>query len=878
MNRFYLFALLIGLASGGFYASAQEPVAEDNSAQSLPAAVLPFGQLAQEGAATNAPLPLGWEPLEAQSNLPALPFLPADEKTQIPGQPPFASGAPSPFARALDGALPLTNAAADAVDSEADKSSEEDEDSAVLPAAPGTDPADILVGLKYENMDVEEVLKQYSDWTGLALMRAPDVPSVKITLKCPRRLPKREALLAIEGVLAMHGIALVPMGDKFLKVVQISSARQSGMITGTGAVEKDIADTDHLVSRIVVLKHIEIAEAQGIIQNLMHPYGKIMPLDRINSLLITESALNLTRILEILAIVDQPIETREELRIFPISHAKASEIQSKIEAIIADVQTKDSASRLRQQLAATRMPRQLLQALQPGQPAPASPLQPTVTDQSANLERGLIQSKVKIVADDRINALIVITRSEQFPFFENIIKALDQQVEPNITIRVFSLEYADSKDVVTVLNNLIGAAGTKSGENKPLLPGADQKAAPPPATTGRDTSAPKSGEIQLEGKMSSDVKIIADTRINSLLVMASRADMAVIEDLLKQVDIMLSQVLIEVVIVEIGLGDQIKMGIDWLQRSMIAYNNKQGGGRRAFAGFAGTSRMMGDGDASLKDGTTINRISDSPAGAGSGLSYYFTLFDFNLDAVINMLASSSEAKILSAPIILTTDNKEAKIMVGEKRPIVTSTSISGGGVQQSAYQYTDIGIQLEVTPHINKKGFVVMDIKQKIDNKGDDVIIDGNKVPVITTRDFTASIAVNDGRTIVIGGIVTSDSNKGRNKIPFLGDIPLLGFLFRSDSKEQVRRELIVLITPYVLDTPEKAYAETARRHGQISEASNLWTTGWSASTLAAPTAQQRKEEQRKARSASGAKANARFDQTPGPENDVLAPEGKPPK
>ena len=139
------------------------------------------------------------------------------------------------------------------------------------------------------------------------------------------------------------------------------------------------------------------------------------------------------------------------------------------------------------------------------------------------------------------------------------------------------------------------------------------------------------------------------------------------------------------VIIEVALGDKIKVGIDWLQRSMIAYNAKQGGGKRAFLGFGGASRSGAD--AILKDGSSIDTISDLPAGAGSGLTYYFKFFDYNIDAVINMLASSSEARILSAPIILTTDNKEAKILVGEKRPIVTSTSISGGGVQQSAYQY-----------------------------------------------------------------------------------------------------------------------------------------------------------------------------------------------
>jgi len=704
------------------------------------------------------------------------------------------------------------------------------------PITPGTAQSDLLVGLKYENIDAEEVIKQYSDWTGLALMKSPDVPAVKITLKCPKRLPKREALLAIEGVLAMNGIALVPMGDKFLKVVKIDSARQQGMKTGTGPVEKDIAATDHLISRIVELKHLEMAEAQSAIASLLHPYAKVIPLERVNCLLITETANNLESILDILKIIDQPVETREELRIFQIKHAKASEIQSKIEAIIADSQTKDTKSKvIRQQLTSANMP---FQPTVPGKPGmlPAGGSGAATESSGTALDRGLIQSKVKMVADDRINSLIIITRTEQFRFLENIIKALDRKVDPDMNIKVITLEYADAKDVVSLLNSFVSASSSsgKSGQSQPVLPIAEQPNDQQNKGQQKDQKESKSadeGENQISGKLSSDVKIISDSRINALLIMACKADMEKIEDVISKVDIALSQVLIEVVIIEVNLTDKFKIGVDWLQRSMIAYNTKQDGSRSAFLGFSGASRAGTEG--SLKDGSAINSVSDNSTTAGSGMTYYFTFFDYNIDAVLNMLASTSEAKILATPVILTTDNKEGKILVGDKRPVVTSTSISSGGVQQSAYQYIDIGIDLQVTPHINKKGFVVMEVKQKVDNTGADVTIDGNKVPIITTRDFTASISVNNGRTIVIGGIVNSDKTKTRTKVPFLGDIPLLGALFRSDDNEESRTELMVMLTPYVLDTPEQVYAETARRKASLASISNLWVKGWSSSDIA---------------------------------------------
>jgi len=694
----------------------------------------------------------------------------------------------------------------------------------LLPVTPDSSVSEPMIGLKYEDMDLDEVLKHYSEWTGLALMKAPNVPAAKITLKCPKRLPKDEALLAIEGVLSMHGIALVPMGDKFLKVVPIAEARQQGMVTSTGPLKEVVEDTDHLVSQIVELKHIDISEAQTTIQNLLHGYGKIMPLERVNCMLITDSAVNLKRILEILEYLDQPVESREELRIFHIAYAKASDIRGKIEEIIADADARDSKTRfIRQQLTSARLPTRSLRPRIPGQPAVPSPIRPSVQDvlQSAS-EKGLIHGKVKMVADDRTNALIIITKPEQFKFLENIIEALDRRVEPNVTIKVIRLQYATAKDVVSVLNDLISSSASTTPPPAPIAPIEKPKK--------EEETAKTPEEIQISGRLSSDVKIIADTRINALLIMSTKTDMKVIEDVMTKIDIMLSQVLIEVVIVEIGLSDELQSGIDWFQRSMIAYNKKQGGRRRAFLGFAGTSKEGTVGE--IRDATAVTRVGDNTAAPGSGLTYYFSFFDYNLDAVINMLAESSDARLLSTPIILTTDNAEARIMVGEKRPIVTSTSITSGGTQQSAYEYTDIGIELKVTPHINKKGFVVMDIEQNIDNVGDYEIIDGNKVPVITTREFSASLSVDDGHTIVVGGLMSSDKVKASSRIPLLGDIPFLGRLFRSDYKDKTRRELLVLITPYVLDTPERVYEETQRRRAAIDEAKDLLVTGWSESSL----------------------------------------------
>ena len=255
----------------------------------------------------------------------------------------------------------------------------------------------------------------------------------------------------------------------------------------------------------------------------------------------------------------------------------------------------------------------------------------------------------------------------------------------------------------------------------------------------------------------------------------------------------------------------------------------------------------------FKAGDSITRDTS----LSSGLTYFTTIFDLNIDAVIRMVASSSDAKILSTPVILTTDNTEAKIVVGEERPVVTSTSTSTAGQQTSAYEYRNIGINLTVTPRINPQRFVVMEIAQTADNLKDSTKIDGNDVPIITKREMKAQIAVPSRSTIALGGLVSNERRKSRAKIPILGDIPILGTLFRYDKDTDNRTELLVLLTPYVLTTPEEAQRETERLHSSTAVSQAKWYRGWSDSPLTRPSKAQLNAEKR---AQTEAKRQARLD------------------
>ncbi|MEI6563005.1 MAG: type II secretion system secretin GspD [bacterium] len=732
------------------------------------------------------------------------------------------------------------------------------------------------VELKFNQAALDMVLQYYcSELTGRTLLQAPNVNAM-ITLRSQTELTIPEAIQAIKAVLAMNNIALVNQGDKFVKVVPITAATQEGLQIQTNQADQVIhPETDELVSEVVLLKFIDPAEAQKAIQGLIHAYGKILPLERINSLLIADTSVNLNRIKDILTRIDQPLDIKETIHILQIRNSKPTDIKAKLEEIIADQKDKEKQPTVRR----------LRDSGAPGvDTTPAIPAIPGVirarpvvkttattgSDTPSEGESGddrMIRGNVKIIADDRTGSLIIITREENMRFFEQVVAALDVSTAPDVTIEVMRLEYADAEEVASMLNALIGAAASPTSKST-----APKRTTTSSGSTGRESGAPGSTaattpareeprSFQLQefidqqrqlasakgpdgktkvGQLSAEnIKILADKRTNGLIMMASKGDMAALKDILKNMDVMLSQVLIEAVIMQVSLDKNLERGVDWVQRSMVAYNQRNGGRSAQFA-FAGNG---GGGKTVPLNATTINSSSSLPM--SGGLTYYFTQFGLNIDAVIAMSQSDNRSKIIASPVILTTDNKEAKIDVSEERYFYKGTSYvgySGTGGQTAVpnVEARKVGLTLTVTPRINAKKFVVMEISQKIENvSGTQTITDSSGVntwPIVASREMNASVSVRSGETIILGGLVENDKINNTSGIPFLNKIPGLGFLFGTASDTDKRTEIVVFITPYVLDSPEEIETESARRKSALSGGSDgMWEKGWSDSNLADP-------------------------------------------
>ncbi len=702
-----------------------------------------------------------------------------------------------------------------------------------------------LMQLNFKDSPIDIVLETVAQLEGRTIIRSPQV-NATINLKSNTRLTQPEALEAIEAILSMNNITLVPMGDKFLRAVPTAQARQEGMLINLGLPESGFRETDRLISQVFTLKYIELAEIQPIVQSLLHGYGKIQPLERANSLMVTDTEANLARITELLDFLDQPVEAQIETRIYEVRYAKASEISSKLNELIADSQAQEE----KPQINVAPVPAQPAIPTPPGvirarqaQTQPGGGGEIEAAMQMA--ERGIVRGKVRIIADDRTNILFVISRTENFVFFDRIVDVLDRQIEPAITVRVVALEYAKAEEISSILNEFIGAAAADadggSGSAGAGASDSDDGATDSRSQALRDFIRGRQQERQAAatasddaegaiGRLSADTKILADKRTNSLLLMGKLSDLAVLEDLIDHLDIMLAQVVIEAVIIEVGLGDEVKSGVDWVQKSMIAYNQTRvgpGGGLSVVDPVAAWNMGTRMGAGTPQDATVAGPLAEG------GLTWYGSIFDLNIDAVIRFAQQSSRSQILATPVIVTTDNTEAKIIASTQRPVVTTTVTSNTDSGfRSSYEYRDIGINLTVTPRVNPQRMVVMEINQTADDVGQEITIDGNQVPEIIKRELNATVSVADRSTIVLGGLIRTSNSKSENKVPFLGDIPVLGRLFKYKSNNELRSELVVLLTPYVLMTPAEARAESTRLYSANSSRQKEWHTGWSDSPL----------------------------------------------
>ncbi|MCG2738868.1 MAG: type II secretion system secretin GspD, partial [Syntrophaceae bacterium] len=409
----------------------------------------------------------------------------------------------------------------------------------------------------------------------------------------------------------------------------------------------------------------------------------------------------------------------------------------------------------------------------------------TIFQQQAAPGRRVI-APIKIVADDRTNALIILAAENDTTRIRELVNLMDKEIPKGAgTIRVYYLQNAKAEDLVKVLTGL------------------PQQAKP------TDTKAPATATAPA---LSKNVQVMADKSTNSLIITADTADYLVIEDVIRKLDITRPMVYLEGLIMEVNADKSFGVGVEWSAlKDVGATGIGQDGSRNVGAvGFRGSSiipQVNAAGTFSMPGGFSLGVIGAGISIAAGGTTVLFP----NIGAVLQAYQNDNDVRIPATPQLLTLDNEEAEIKVGQNVPYVTRQDTTiGSTTNYSNYEYKDVGVTLKVTPQINKEGFVRMKLDQSVTKLvSQSAAVDdlGNKVLTPTTLNRTAktTVVVKSGETVVIGGMIQDDSSEGTYKVPLLGDIPLLGWLFKSRAKSNQRTNLFVFITPRIIEQPEDA-------------------------------------------------------------------------
>jgi general secretion pathway protein D len=391
--------------------------------------------------------------------------------------------------------------------------------------------------------------------------------------------------------------------------------------------------------------------------------------------------------------------------------------------------------------------------------------------QSAAAAKGGRPVNIRIIPYERTNSLIVFAPAAQIEKLRSLLEELDTEANMGLQdgkIYVYHLQHANAEELLKVLTHL---------PTKPTTTASSPDRPPGPSPT-----------------LSTDLKMTADPATNTLIITASREEYLVLEEVIQQLDTPRRMVYLEALIMEVSVDKNFKIGAEW--GGLGSFHDKTGTLGSGFSdGSFNLIRGLEQGAYGMAAGATLGAIKRGIEIGG----VYFP----NIGAVLNAFRKDSDIHIVATPQILTTDNKEATITVGENVPYITSKNTSNTGSTQdyTNYEYKDIGTTLKITPQINQANLLRLDIEVEVTRLKSEA---GVATPTTYKRSASTTVVVHNQEIIVIGGMIGQDTTSGDYKVPGLGDIPLLGWLFKSHEDNSRRTNMFIFITPHIVDsTPQ---------------------------------------------------------------------------
>lgn len=608
-------------------------------------------------------------------------------------------------------------------------------------------PPGYRVGFSLEEANLTELVRVISQLTGRRFIFGGKVRDIKATVYSPQKVTVAEAYAAFLSILETNGLTVVPQG-RFYKIVETPGiVSQDTPVYEAG---QPVPAEERYVTRLYRLSHVSADEVAKLLVKFKSKDGDVSTYPAGNLLIITDTGSNVRRLLQLVEEVDVG-GAASQIWVEQVHYATASELAQKLTEVF-DVSAKGPAS--------------------------------------ANQAGGEGDTRIsKIIAEDRTNSLVIVATENAYLRVLEVIKRLDVQQSGDGDIHVLPLQHAMAEELAQTLNNILsGMTGSRQQQRSA------QGGAP-------------------EGVFEGTVKVTADKATNSIVVTSSLRDYASIRTVIDKLDRPRRQVFIEAVIMDMSVDHSLNMGINYHGGAVPDLGGD--GDSIVYGGFNPLTSILlpsADNLQGLALGVRGPGLEGSQNLLGTGL----TVPAFGI--VINALSTSGDANVLATPHIIATDNVAAEISVGENIPLQTNlggTSLAGLGAATGtaanvagygfgygfgtgfAAPRQDVGTKIKVVPHINDSNQVRLELTEEISERGASSGALG--VVSITKRTAQTTVVVGDQQTVVIGGLMRDAISTSETKVPVLGDIPLLGFLFRSSETAKRKTNLLLVLTPYII-------------------------------------------------------------------------------
>jgi len=652
------------------------------------------------------------------------------------------------------------------------------------------------VSMRFERASLDQVLRFIGQVSGLTIIKDSDL-SQEVTIISDQDITIDDAFSVLNSALAVKGFTSVRT-DKTLKIISIDNAKTSELPVKLATSPDKIKPSDEYVTVVIPLSYADAYDLRKDLGNLVAKRADLSANARSNTLIITDSAANVYRIANIVKQLDTPQISSTQVRVFTLKNADASDLLKTLNDIFKQDNT--ATSNQNNQGGGGGNPfRQFFNRGGGGGGFPGFPggsggnnsgqdnssaLLPT----SQDLAQSRMRTSVKFSEDDRTNSIIASAQPVDMVVIEDLVNQLDKDATESQNSLIIHLQHGDAPTLATMFTALLqttstaATGGTQNNRN-------NQQGNVRATTTAAQA---------VNNSLSGQVVVQADKNTNSLIFLTSPRNFERLKKMVDDLDYIRPQVMIEVIIAERTLNKDDELGVQWQVNHSVGWLDH--------LNLALTSTFT-----------------YFPPNNATGLQA--AISNGPISAVINALSHNSKLNILSTPRILTFDNSSAVVDVGEKVPYLTSKQVTDTGSVYNSFTYQDVGITLTVTPHINPDGYVSMSVHPVI-SKIEDPNYNNSGAPLIANREANTNVMVKDGESVIIGGLMQNNQTEGSDKVPILGDIPILGKLFQHKDTTKEKTELMVFLTPHVvkndvelhaLSAPDKAKLDDYQKNSEIN-------------------------------------------------------------